>query len=201
MPGWTRCWPARRRSRKSCAASAPRPEAMPDVSLSARSVPTGDVQRGVMDAATEGEVDRAAAAPGRDADARRAGHSEFWLTALWHAEFTTRQGLRRQETADLTRELATMLGAGQDLDRALLYMVETAPNARVRSDAAATARRGARRQPAGGRVGAHPAQLLAACMSGWCAPARRAASLRRPWRAWPTCWNVSGASQRRSRRR
>lgn len=43
-----------------------------------------------------------------------------------------RRGLRRQEVADLTRELATMLGAGQDLDRALRYLTETAPNARVR---------------------------------------------------------------------
>ena len=41
-------------------------------------------------------------------------------------------GLRRQEVADVTRELATMLGAGQDLDRALRFLLETAPNARVR---------------------------------------------------------------------
>ena len=33
----------------------------------------------------------------------------------------------QQEVADLIRELATMLGAGQDLDRALRYMQETAP--------------------------------------------------------------------------
>ena len=42
-----------------------------------------------------------------------------------------RTGLRRAEVTDLTRELATMLGAGQDLDRALRYLVETAPNDRV----------------------------------------------------------------------
>jgi general secretion pathway protein F len=36
--------------------------------------------------------------------------------------------LSRQEVADLTRELATMQGAGQDLDRALRFLVETAPN-------------------------------------------------------------------------
>ena len=55
------------------------------------------------------------------------------MTALWHAEFATRQGLRRQETADFIRELATMLSAGQDLDRAFLYLHETAPNTRVRT--------------------------------------------------------------------
>jgi general secretion pathway protein F len=35
--------------------------------------------------------------------------------------------LRKQDVADLIRELATMLAAGQDLDRALRYMQETAP--------------------------------------------------------------------------
>lgn len=40
--------------------------------------------------------------------------------------------LSRQDVANLTRELATMLGAGQDLDRALRFLVETAPNNRVR---------------------------------------------------------------------
>jgi general secretion pathway protein F len=43
-----------------------------------------------------------------------------------------RNGLRAQETADITRELAVMLGAGQDLDRALRFLVETAPNDRLR---------------------------------------------------------------------
>ena len=38
-----------------------------------------------------------------------------------------RRGLRKQDVADLFRELATMLSAGQDLDRALRYMQETAP--------------------------------------------------------------------------
>ena len=39
--------------------------------------------------------------------------------------------LSRQEVADVTRELATMLGAGQDLDRALRFLVETAPTKRA----------------------------------------------------------------------
>ncbi|WP_419758771.1 type II secretion system F family protein [Acidisoma sp.] len=43
-----------------------------------------------------------------------------------------RDGLRPQEAADITRELAVMLGAGQDLDRALRFLVETASNARLR---------------------------------------------------------------------
>jgi general secretion pathway protein F len=38
------------------------------------------------------------------------------------------EALTRQEVTNLTRELATMLGAGQDLDRALRFVVEMAPN-------------------------------------------------------------------------
>jgi general secretion pathway protein F len=39
--------------------------------------------------------------------------------------------LSRQDVGNLTRELTTMLAAGQDLDRALRFLVETAPNRRV----------------------------------------------------------------------
>ncbi len=39
--------------------------------------------------------------------------------------------LRAGDLAAVTRELATMLGAGQDLDRALRFLVETAPRPRV----------------------------------------------------------------------
>jgi general secretion pathway protein F len=41
------------------------------------------------------------------------------------------EALSRQEVTNLTRELTTMLAAGQDLDRALRFLVETAPNKRV----------------------------------------------------------------------
>jgi general secretion pathway protein F len=38
--------------------------------------------------------------------------------------------LTRQDVTNVTRELSTMLGAGQDIDRALRFLVETAPNRR-----------------------------------------------------------------------
>ncbi|HQT77043.1 MAG TPA: type II secretion system F family protein [Rhodopila sp.] len=41
------------------------------------------------------------------------------------------RGLTRQDVTDLTRELATMLAAGQDLDRALRFLVETTTRRRV----------------------------------------------------------------------
>jgi general secretion pathway protein F len=53
-----------------------------------------------------------------------------FLRDLLATEFG-RTGLRRQEVADLTRELSIMLEAGQDLDRALRFLTETAPNPRA----------------------------------------------------------------------
>ena len=52
--------------------------------------------------------------------------------AVLDIDIFRRDGLRAQETSDITRELAVMLGAGQDLDRALRFLVETASNARLR---------------------------------------------------------------------
>ncbi len=91
----------------------------------------GEVMTGVMEADSEAAVierlRRAGSIPVRaepDAGARLSGLLEFSLT---------RRGLNRTEIAGFTRELAIMLAAGQDLDRALRFLVETAPNARVRA--------------------------------------------------------------------
>jgi general secretion pathway protein F len=91
----------------------------------------GERLAGLMDAATEGEViarlQRQGIMPVRAEPADRASR---W-TGLLHLDLGGRRGLRKQDVADLIRELATMLSAGQDLDRALRYMQETAPT-RVR---------------------------------------------------------------------
>ncbi|MGA8191757.1 MAG: type II secretion system F family protein [Acetobacteraceae bacterium] len=94
--------------------------------------PGGEVQRGLMDAATEAEVitrlQRQGSMPMRAEPA--AGGSS--LGSFLHIDLGGKGGLKKQEVADFVRELATMLGAGQDLDRALRYMQETAANARVK---------------------------------------------------------------------
>jgi general secretion pathway protein F len=91
----------------------------------------GERLAGVMDAATEAEViarlQRQGTMPVRTEPADRAAR---W-SGLLQIDLGGRRGLRKQDVADLIRELATMLSAGQDLDRALRYMQETAP-ARVR---------------------------------------------------------------------
>lgn len=91
--------------------------------------PGGALTQGVMEAPDEAAVvdrlRRQGCIPMRAEPA--AGRRPRWLPAL---PFRGR-GLRRQDTADLTRELAVMLGAGQDLDRALRFLIETAANRRV----------------------------------------------------------------------
>jgi general secretion pathway protein F len=96
--------------------------------------PDGSLTRGQMEAPSEAAVverlRRQGSMPMRtepDAGGRPV------LDALLHAELGRGRGaLRRQELTDLTRELAVMLGAGQDLDHALRFVVETAGSARVR---------------------------------------------------------------------
>ncbi len=88
----------------------------------------GQTQRGVMDAVTEAEVvarlQRQGSIPMR---AEPAGGA---LAGLLHQQ-VGRRGIGRQDVTNLTRELAVMLAAGQDLDRSLRFLAETAPNRRV----------------------------------------------------------------------
>jgi general secretion pathway protein F len=94
--------------------------------------PSGEMQRGVLDAASEADVvaqlRRQGSLPMRAELASEGGV----LAPLLQAEFLPRRGLSASQVANLTRELATMLSAGQDLDRAFRYVVETAATPRVR---------------------------------------------------------------------
>ncbi|HEY4041315.1 MAG TPA: type II secretion system F family protein [Rhodopila sp.] len=91
----------------------------------------GERLAGVMDAATEAEVIARLQRQGNmPLQAEPADKAARWA-GLLQIDLGGRRGLRKQDVADLIRELATMLTAGQDLDRALRYMEETAP-ARVR---------------------------------------------------------------------
>jgi general secretion pathway protein F len=89
--------------------------------------PAGERLAGVMEAATSEEViarlQRQGSMPVRAEPAEQAGR---W-SGLLRLDLGARRGLRKQDVADMIRELATMLTAGQDLDRALRYMQETAP--------------------------------------------------------------------------
>ena len=91
----------------------------------------GELQHGMMEAATEAQVITRLQAQGSMPVRAELATGGLTLTSLLQTDFLTRRGLRGQEVADIVRELSTMLGAGQDLDRALRYMQETASNARV----------------------------------------------------------------------
>jgi len=92
--------------------------------------PGGAVTQGVMEAADVASVidrlRRQGNIPMRAEPAERGRLSDWIPTLPWRG-----RGLRQQEVADLTRELAIMLGAGQDLDRALRFLIETAMTPRV----------------------------------------------------------------------
>ena len=94
-------------------------------------LPSGELSRGVMEAADEAAVVRSLQKAG-SLPVRTDPAAGGFLSELMSMEFGQRRGLRKQEVSDLTRELSIMLAAGQDLDRALRFLGDTAPNARVR---------------------------------------------------------------------
>jgi general secretion pathway protein F len=105
---------------------------MPEFSYIAVS-PAGVLQRGVMqapDAATVIEtLQRQGSTPTRaEPTARGSG----WLRRV-AAGINGGGRISAQELAEFTRELATLLPAGQSLDRALHFMAETGPSRRLRT--------------------------------------------------------------------
>ncbi len=95
--------------------------------------PGGEVVNGVIDAADRSAAIERLQRQGRivlsadPAEGRRA------LGRLLRIELGGRRGIDRTALGEVTRELAIMLIAGQDLDRALRFVVDNAANARARS--------------------------------------------------------------------
>jgi general secretion pathway protein F len=88
----------------------------------------GQTRRGLMDAVSEAD---AVAQIQRQGDIPiRAEPAAGMLSGLLNIDFGGRS-MGRQDVTNMTRELAVMLGAGQDLDRSLRFLAETAPNPRV----------------------------------------------------------------------
>lgn len=88
----------------------------------------GRTTRGVMEAASEAEL--VARLQRQGSIPLRAEPAGSGLSRLFEREIG-RRGMSRQDVANFTRELAVMLSAGQDLDRSLRFLAETAPNRRV----------------------------------------------------------------------
>ena len=88
----------------------------------------GETLKGFSDGASETEI--AAQLQRRGAIVLVVSPANRGL-ALLSAELGGAGALKRGELTEATRELASMLGAGQDIDRALRLMAEEAPNKRV----------------------------------------------------------------------
>jgi len=92
--------------------------------------PAGEVMRGDMEAVSSAAVLDVLRKQGNTpvrAEAAGAG-----LAGLLMANVGGPPKFRAGEVANMTRELSIMLGAGQDLDRALRFLVDTAANKRVK---------------------------------------------------------------------
>ncbi len=94
--------------------------------------PAGETLRGTMEAASEAAVIAQLQRRGNIPMRAEPAEGRSFLADLMHMELGAGRALTRQEMTNMTRELAVMLAAGQDLDRALRFLVETAPNKRVR---------------------------------------------------------------------
>jgi general secretion pathway protein F len=96
---------------------------------------SGETTTGLMEAASEQALlemlRRQGSLPMR---AEPADGGDGFFGSLLRAEFFGGGGrLSGQDVADITRELAVMLGAGQDLDRALRFLVDTSTKKHVRA--------------------------------------------------------------------
>src|ERR1700723_489630 len=127
-----------RPSRSGSAASAakypkirdPQVLEMPSFEWSALS-PNGEIVRGVAEAADRMAVVDRLQRQGQIVLRAEAAGGRRRIADLLHLELGSRRGLDRATVATITRELAIMLAAGQDLDRALRFVVEHVDNPRA----------------------------------------------------------------------
>jgi general secretion pathway protein F len=160
----------------------------------------GETITGVMEAEGEAEVvarlQREGNIPLRTEPDVAGG---FWRR-LVTLEVGRGQALSKQHLAEVTRELSLMLGAGQDLDRALRFLLQTATSARLRASLGRirdAVRDGA---PLATAMAQQP-RSFPRLFVGWCAPARPAGPWRRRWTRLPACWSASAPWRRTSNRR
>jgi len=103
---------------------------MPSFEWSALS-PNGEIVRGVAEAADRMAVVDRLQRQGQIVLRAEAAGGRRRIADLLHLELGSRRGLDRATVATITRELAIMLAAGQDLDRALRFVVEHVDNPRA----------------------------------------------------------------------
>jgi general secretion pathway protein F len=105
---------------------------MPSFEWSALS-PSGEVSRGVVEAADRTTVVDRLQRQGQIVLRAEPAGGRSRLADLLRLEFGAKRGLDRATVSEFTREVATMLAAGQDLDRALRFVVDSVGNGRART--------------------------------------------------------------------
>lgn len=91
----------------------------------------GEVVRGVMEAPDRGAVVERLQRQGQIVLRADPSGGRRSLSDLLHIEIGGRSGIDKTTLAEITRELAIMLAAGQDLDRALRFVADNTRNARA----------------------------------------------------------------------
>jgi general secretion pathway protein F len=91
----------------------------------------GTLHKGAMEAASEAGVIESLQRQGYIPLKAEPDTGGAFASRFLKLDLTRKRGLSRADVANVTRELATMLGAGQNLDAALRFLVETAGNDRV----------------------------------------------------------------------
>ena len=95
--------------------------------------PGGEVMHGVTEAADRASVVERLQRQGQVVLRAEPADGRWRLGDLLQIELGGRRGIDRATLGEVTRELAIMLGAGQDLDRALRFVVENVGNTRARA--------------------------------------------------------------------
>ena len=95
--------------------------------------PGGEVMHGVTEAADRASVVERLQRQGQVVLRAEPADGRWRLADLLQIELGGRRGIDRATLGEVTRELAIMLGAGQDLDRALRFVVENVGNTRARA--------------------------------------------------------------------
>jgi general secretion pathway protein F len=93
----------------------------------------GEVVRGVMDAPDRGAVVERLQRQGQIVLQADTAEGRGGLAELLQIEIGGARGIDKTALAEVTRELAIMLAAGQDLDRALRFVVENTRSSRARA--------------------------------------------------------------------
>jgi general secretion pathway protein F len=93
----------------------------------------GDVVRGIMEAPDRSTVVERLQRQGQIVLRADPAEGHGGWAELLHIELGRSRGLDKTALGEVTRELAIMLAAGQDLDRALRFVVENTRNARARA--------------------------------------------------------------------